>query len=313
MHQFELVARNDTVLWIQNWEATRYQQPIAAGKERCILSGATRLEGIMTLGARKLVLGTIVATAACLLGVGLAGGQAPPAEKPVLSDEAFKNVQVLKGIPVGQFMESMGFISGSLGKSCEYCHEVGSGNWADYATETPLKQTTRKMMLMMQAINKENFGGRRVVTCYTCHNGGEQPKSAPSIAGVYAEPTPEDPNEVPLGHAPKGVTADQIFSKYIQALGGEQHLAGLTSFTAKGISVGYGDESYDRGLDIFAKAPNQHSTVIHTASGDNTTVYDGHQGWVAAPQTSAPVPVLPLTGAIWMGEGGCGGCVSGTD
>lgn len=251
----------------------------------------------MMLGARKLMLGTIGATAACLLGVALAGGQSAPAEKPVLSEDAFKNVQVLKGIPVGQFMESMGFISASLGKSCEYCHDVGSGNWSDYATETPLKKKARQMMLMMDAINKANFGGRRVVTCYTCHNGGEQPKATPSIAGVYAEPTPEDPNEVPLGQAPKGATADQIFSKYIQALGGEQNLASLTSYTAKGISVGYGDESYDRAVEIFAKAPNEHSTVIHTASGDNSNVYDGHQGWAAAPQTAAPVPVLPLTGS----------------
>jgi hypothetical protein len=87
---------------------------------------------------------------------------------------------------------------------------------------------------------------------------------------------------------------DQVFDKYLQALGGPQKLAGLTSFTAKGTSVGYGPEGTNRPVEIYAKGPDQRTTTIHTLDGDNTTTYDGRSAWVAAPHR--PVAVLPLTG-----------------
>jgi hypothetical protein len=124
-------------------------------------------------------LGAVAVIALCLLGVAFAGGQATPAPaqpqaKPMLSEEAFKDVQVLRGIPVSQFMESMGFFCASLGESCEYCHALTHGTWDDYAADTPNKTTARKMVLMMNAINKGNFGGRRAVTCFSCHSGGRR-------------------------------------------------------------------------------------------------------------------------------------------
>jgi outer membrane lipoprotein-sorting protein len=251
----------------------------------------------MKFGAKKTILGVLGMAAACLLGAALgAGGQGAPAQKPLLAEDAFKNVQVLKGIPVNQFMEAMGFFSASLGQSCEYCHEMPTGTWQDYAIDNAHKKMARKMILMMNAINQTNFAGRRVVTCYTCHNGGEQPKVTPTLAGVYAAPPPDDPDETPLGQAPAGITADQVLDKYLQALGGTQRLEGLTSFIAKGTNVGYGDQAYERPVEIFAKAPDQRATVIHTVTGDNTTTYDGRTGWVAAPETNAPVPVMALTG-----------------
>src|SRR5579862_7169160 len=140
----------------------------------------------MRRGARRTILGTLGTAVVCLLGAVLAGGQTAPAEKPLLSDEAFKNIQVLKGIPVSQFMESMGFFCASLGQSCEYCHSSDKGTWDDYAADNEHKQTARKMLLMMDAINKTNFNGRRVVTCYSCHNGGDRPKITPTLAGVYS-------------------------------------------------------------------------------------------------------------------------------
>ena len=235
----------------------------------------------MKFGSRRIILGVMVTTvAACLLGAVLAGGQAVPAAKPVMAEDVFKNVQVLKGIPVSQFMEAMGFFCASLGQSCEYCHTSEKGTWEDYAADNAHKQTARKMVLMMTAINKANFNGRRVVTCYSCHNGGDSPKITPSLAGVYGAPPPEDPAEAPLGQPSEAISADQIFDKYIEALGGAQRLGSLLSFVAKGTSEGYGDEAYERPVEVFAKASGQRTTIIHTLSGDNTTVYDGRAGWV---------------------------------
>ena len=37
--------------------------------------------------------------------------------QPAMAEQAFKNVRVLKGIPVDQFMATMGFFSASLGET----------------------------------------------------------------------------------------------------------------------------------------------------------------------------------------------------
>jgi outer membrane lipoprotein-sorting protein len=95
------------------------------------------------------------------------------------------------------------------------------------------------------------------------------------------------------GQASGEPSADQILDKYIQALGGAQRLAAITSFTAKGTYQGYA-ELEKSPIEIAAKAPGQRVTIIHTSNGDWTTTYDGRTGWVAEP--GRPVPLLELTG-----------------
>src|SRR5439155_4330367 len=87
-----------------------------------------------------------------------------------MAEEVFKNVQILKGIPVDQFMGTMGFFSASLGLNCTDCHtDKSGGDWARYADENPRKQTARRMMQMVSSVNQMYFGGRQVVICNTCH------------------------------------------------------------------------------------------------------------------------------------------------
>src|SRR5438309_6748808 len=118
-------------------------------------------------------------------------------QKPQLSEDAFKNVQVLRGIPVKEFMETMGFFAASLSLNCTDCHgDASASSWANYATDTPLKNTARRMVVMVNAINKANFAGKPSVTCYTCHRGNQRPKVIPSLEAQYGEPLPEDPDEV---------------------------------------------------------------------------------------------------------------------
>src|SRR5207248_11359296 len=90
-------------------------------------------------------------------------GQAAPA-KQLMSEQAFKNVTVLKGIPVDEFMDTMGFISASTNYNCIDCHlePKVEGDWSVYAQETPRKAVARRMILMVQSINTTNFGGARV-------------------------------------------------------------------------------------------------------------------------------------------------------
>ena len=241
---------------------------------------------------------------ACLLIAASVYGQARPTaqateQKPQLTEEAFKNIRVLRGIPVKEFMATMGFFAASLGLNCTDCHgSASASDWANYATDTPLKNRARQMIAMVNAINKANFGERPSVTCYTCHRGSQRPKVIPSLAAQYGEPLPEDPDEVEmLPGARPTVTAEQVLDKYIQALGGAQALARLTSFTAKGTYEGFDSDFGKVPVDIYAKAPDLRATVVHMIGGDATSAYDGRNAWLAAPSTLAPVPLIPLVGA----------------
>lgn len=234
-------------------------------------------------------------TIASLPGI-MAWGQPEP--KPQMAEELFKNVQVLKGIPVNEFLGIMGFFSASLGKSCVDCHNSDSG-WENYVADTnPNKRTARAMIRMAAEINKNYFGGRQVVTCYSCHRGGPHPKVTPNLTVLYSPPSEDEPDDI-VQQAANAPTADQILEKYIQALGGASRLAGLRSFAGKGTSVAYGVEAEKRPMEIFAKAPNQRATIVHAEDGDTITISDGQSGWIAAP--NLPVPVLPLTGGDLAG------------
>src|SRR5437773_7217242 len=144
----------------------------------------------MKRGSRTILCATAT-TVVWMVCAALAGGQAVPAEKPLMAEDAFKNVQVLKGIPADEFMRTMSVFSAALGESCETCHD-GSGGWATYALDTvPGKRTARRLVTMMNAINQANFGGRQAVTCFTCHLGADRPRVTPSLADVYGEAPPE--------------------------------------------------------------------------------------------------------------------------
>ncbi len=249
----------------------------------------------MKFGSRQTILGATGILMVCLVGVAMLSGQAAQEPKPQMAEELFKNVQILKGIPVDEFMDTMGMISAALGMNCLDCHTGDSDqSWERFAADTALKRTSRRMLLMVNALNKDNFAGTRSVTCWTCHRGDLRPKVVPNLAVQYSAPV-EDPNEIDILPAVSGgPSADQVFDRYIQALGGTQRLANLKSFSAKGTYVGFDTHHTKIPVEIFAKAPNQRSMIVHGAFADRVTTYDGRAGWVAA--IEKPLPLLPLTG-----------------
>ena len=219
-------------------------------------------------------------------------------EKPLMAEDVFKNIQVLKGIPVKEFMNTMGFFSAATNLNCIDCHSPQSESLEGYAIDTPRKQTARRMVLMVNQINQANFGGRKMVTCYTCHRASDRPEAVPSLLDQYSVPE-DDPNRVeiiPAGpvQSVKKISADQVLDKYLQAIGGAAQAARLTSFAAKGTYDGYDTLSAKVPVDIFANAPNQMATVVHTQNGDSVTTYDGRNGWIAA--ADKLMRVLPLDG-----------------
>lgn len=244
----------------------------------------------------------VVQTAAVfLLAVALANGQSAAQEKPLMADDVFKNIQVLGGLTVDQFMGTMGFIAAALSMNCSECHNTGSVE--RYADDTPRKQTARKMILMVNALNKSNFGGKRMVTCYSCHRSDARPKITPSLAEQYGTPPLDDPNELEIPDTPNtgAPTADQVLNKYIQALGGAQKLASITSFTGKGTYEGFDTEGDKFPVEIYAKAPNERTTVVHLRAGDNIRTFDGRNGWNTSAGTLLPIPVFSLTGGDLQG------------
>ena len=247
----------------------------------------------MSLESKSRFLSVLGIFAMCLAGIASASGQTGTAEKPLLSEEAFRDVQVLRGIPASEFIETMGFFAVSLTANCTTCHgDASAGSWEHYADNTQLKTAARRMVVMMNSINQANFGGKREVTCYTCHRGDRTPRITPTIADVYNSTfNPIEPDKLlpPVSDEP---SADQILDKYVQALGGAQNLAKVTSFAAKGTSQAYAELAYP--FEMYAKAPNQVTTTTHTEAGDRTTAFDGRNGWVAMPTDDKPIPLLPL-------------------
>jgi hypothetical protein len=105
------------------------------------------------------------------------------AQAPQPQIVAGPHVKELTGLNAQQFQEEMNFIVQGLGVNCGTCHV--RGNFA--SEEKPQKQTARKMIEMVKAINSANFPnykpkeGESVlgrVTCYTCHQGDTHPKTA---------------------------------------------------------------------------------------------------------------------------------------
>jgi len=221
--------------------------------------------------------------------VGLTGAWLAHAQTaaPLLSDQVFKNIQApaLKGIPVDDFLQTMGLMSAALQFDCSDCH-VGAGtDKVDWPADTPRKRTARAMVNMVTNINRTNFGGRQMVTCWTCHRNRDKPLVTPTMEIMYGMP-PWTSDDV-LITVPGLPSPESILDKYIQASGGAQRLAGLTSISAKGVSVGFGGFGGGGEVEIVAKAPDKRSTIIlfkaETERGDQIRTYDGRTGWVRTP------------------------------
>jgi outer membrane lipoprotein-sorting protein len=247
----------------------------------------------MKLVSPTRVAALVAAVIFCLLGAAALRSQTP-ADKPLLAEQVFKDVQVLKGLPVSEFMTTMGFFSASVGADCTGCHVPESGgSWERYADDHPQKTMARRMVQMTAAINQAYFG-RRVISCYSCHRGVRRPEMTPSLAELYGSPLLREPEEI-LKSVPGTPPPDELLDKYIEALGGAKRLGAINSLVAKGTYEGY-EDSEKRPIELFARAPNQRTLIVHTPDGDNTTTFNGTAAWTAAPISQRPVQVLTLAG-----------------
>jgi hypothetical protein len=230
----------------------------------------------------------VAALAVGLLGVGLAGqAGAPP---PPMAESVYLNVQVLKGIPVDQFNDTMGMFSSALLLDCVGCHDPKiTSDPKAFATTTPRIQRARQMVVMMNALNRMYFGGQQRVTCFTCHGGDPQPEMSPSLRLQYGELV-NDPSSFKFFPDLAAPPAEKILARYLDALGGAQRLAAFTSFTATGTYVGFDTSEQEVPLQVSARAPDRRTL----RAGDILWTHDGRRAWKFQPDT--PIPLIELTG-----------------
>jgi photosynthetic reaction center cytochrome c subunit len=228
------------------------------------------------------------------------GGVAFAQAKPQMADDVFKNIQVLKGLTVDEFMGTMGLFSAALNVCCGDCHIGAGGSNPQWEKDTPRKVIARQMVKIMNKVNKDNFNGSQVVTCWTCHRGTTPPSTTPTIDAIYSDPVAVYPDVLPKASAGAVVpTIDQILDKYIQALGGADALSKITSYAGTGTSTTFGTDRANK-AEIFAKAPDKYVTIVHQREGDMIRTYDGHDAWVVLPLTVTGEYQLTATAA----EGG---------
>ena len=195
-----------------------------------------------------------------------------------LAEQQYKNIKVLKGIPADQVIPAMEFITASLGVECEFCHvRREHGGMAFDKDEKKPKEIARKMIEMMNTINKDNFDGKREVTCNSCHHGAAHPAGIPLVAAEGDKP-PMAEHDKPDGNLPQ---ADAVFEKYLTAAGGAEAVKKATSRVEKGTTSGFGDQHFS--IDIVAKAPDKRMSTMHMPGGDSVTAFDGTSGWLSFP------------------------------
>jgi len=210
----------------------------------------------------------------------MCGAQAAPPSSTTSStktaEQVYKNIQVLKGIPADQLIPAMQFVAASLGVQCDFCHLENAFEKDDKET----KQTARKMMRMMFAINKDNFDGHQEVTCYACHRGAHKPVAIPVIGEESAQVAQEKKTTSADGNAASLPSPDKIIEKYLQATGGANPAPRISTRLQKGtLAVG----AVQFPAEVLTKGPGYRATTVHFPTGDSVTAFNPQAGWLSTP------------------------------
>ena len=104
----------------------------------------------------------------------------PPTPEPPKERPAPKNLKVLKATKGEEVSQIMRTFTIGLGVQCNFCHI--QGNFA--SDENPKKDVARRMITMTHDVNALFPGEdhKMRVSCYTCHRGEAEPKTAPMAA-----------------------------------------------------------------------------------------------------------------------------------
>ncbi|MGA9994590.1 MAG: c-type cytochrome [Pyrinomonadaceae bacterium] len=262
---------------IANWATTKTSAQAQASNANAPEISAFDLNSPLVLSSHKfLPAGNVGAT------------QGAQEDKPV--EQTRKNIQVLKGLPESQLFPLMNFVRVSLGVNCEFCHVHTGDNW-DWASDAKdEKKTGREMMQMVLSVNKSNFGGNNAITCYTCHRGNEHVTGIPPLPQPWPKEEEKKDEKAANANVP---TAEQLFDKYLQAVGGRAAIDAIKTRAMKGTVVMANNVSIP--YEAYQSAPNKVYAVMHTPKqGDIQHGYNGTVGWMQGPRGTRQLPSWQL-------------------
>ena len=248
----------------------------------------------------------VFASASFWAGVQTATAQSATAAGVPKVEELFKNIQVFNGQSAEQLRPTMMFFRVALGVTCMHCHveqrelnmgkieltdSRGKPGWwyqdPQREIDIPGKQMARMMIKMTAAINKENFGGRQVVTCFTCHRGNIRPVA---VASFHATSVPGLSTDITDSKPVSGVSADEVVDQFIAAVGGVPALQKISTRVAKGtkaVNVLFAGEGPVGGavtqraplaVEIHSKTPGMRAIMIRQGNGEVRS-FNGNTGW----------------------------------
>ncbi len=237
----------------------------------------------------RVVFGFLVgALAAALIGTASVQAQQPG---PQPSEMFFKNVRVLKTLPAHLMQPTMQLMEIALGVHCVYCHDAD--NTKRESDVKPQKEIARRMIQMVDNINRTQFAGREVVTCFTCHQGNTHPTTLLPYNGEEARPA-----TVVVDGAP---TADELIARYTTALGGAEAIARAPARTLRGRVTNFGhlDEVHPQRaptlvtpVEVMVKGADKRMVVQHNIAADAVTTYNAAGSWTRA-GVAAPGDLRP--------------------
>src|SRR5205807_3237255 len=227
-------------------------------------------------------------------------GAPKPAQTPVSTasqeptvEQVEKNIKILNGMPASQLIPVMNYFAASMGRRCNFCHVNNQGQW-DYASDTkPEKNTAREMIRLVLDTNK-TLAGLKLdpIACYTCHRGRNTPQSLPTLPLPLPSPPPANRS---AGAAPTGAgtpgaaaqaspvptpalpSADDIFNKYVAAIGGQGAVDKLTSRVAKGTIAQANGNSFQ--FELYQSGPDKFYLLVTTPQGTLERGFNGQVGW----------------------------------
>ncbi len=196
-----------------------------------------------------------------------------PQDQEKTTEQVFKNIQVLKGLPASQLQQIMAVLTASLGVRCSHCHT----NQFD-KDDRPAKLAARRMMQMVFDLNKGTFGGKDAINCYTCHRG--QPKP------VAVTPVGVNLWQRASATGAKTDTAmpsiEQLIDRYEQAVGGKAALMKVTTRVMKGSRVGADGVLVPE--EVYQSASNKLLVVTSYPDIVFRRGFDGVRGWAKSSQ-----------------------------
>jgi photosynthetic reaction center cytochrome c subunit len=191
------------------------------------------------------------------------------------------NIKVLMGMPESQLLYTMESFETALGVPCTYCHLKKDGQVDLAADDKKAKLTARSMIKMVLELNKNTFRGEPAVSCYSCHHGQVLPQG---FAALPLPPLPPRPlpgvSSVAAASpslTPSLPTADDLFNKYIAALGGEQGIERLKSRIARGTILQ--PNGITGTFELYQEAPDRFYQTITTPQATTERGFNGKVGW----------------------------------